>query len=163
MSPARVLSAMNAADYLIEKGILTPVYQFVSWRTSAIFTRAESGVAFIPDGTDAADYLFGRKDDLSLENIQSITKKIGELVRRLHDADFLHCDLNLMNFLVTKTSHIYVLDLDKSSQPQSRLTHRQCSVNLARLFRSVRKIGIRHSLELVDIVVDGIERGYGSY
>jgi tRNA A-37 threonylcarbamoyl transferase component Bud32 len=162
MSPSRVLNAMLAADYLIDKGILTPVYQFVSWRTSVVCTRAESGVKFIPDGTDAADYLFGQTDDTSLESIQIVSKKIGEVVRRLHNANFIHCDLNLMNLLVTKTGHIYVLDLDKSSRPQAQVTHRQCRANLARLFRSVRKIGLQHSLELVNLVLDGIEKGYGS-
>jgi len=158
LSPDRLLDTIKTTDYLLEHSILTPEIIFVAWQPGKIGIRCESAVEYIPDSIDASEYFFNKDNSLP-ENSSDIAAGIGNLVHQLHDLDFLHPDLNLMNFLIARGNNILLLDLDKASPPSNKLTRLQKQRNFARLIRSVRKQGNNYSF--VESVVDSITSGYG--
>lgn len=156
----RLLNAMKSADYLLEKNILTPEYQFIAWRKSTLWTRYESCVVWITPGVDAAKLFFKYKQEKNIAFIASISKQIGAFVSKMHQADFDHRDLNLMNFLSVGNKEIAILDLDNCRPPDKPLADRKKIQNLDRLFRSVRKLGQNHPVKYVDTIILSIQKGY---
>jgi len=62
---------------------------------------------------------------------------IGRCIRRFHDADVVHADLNARNILVQPEATIYLIDFDRA-----RISHRSMPrprAGLQRLARSLRK------------------------
>jgi 3-deoxy-D-manno-octulosonic acid kinase len=67
-----------------------------------------------------------------------IWESIGQCIRRFHDADIYHADLNAHNILLDHGNRIYLTDFDKG-----RLRHQAESwreQNLSRLHRSLQKL-----------------------
>ena len=66
---------------------------------------------------------------------------IGRVLRRLHNAGAYHADLNAHNILLAgvdaATTHIWVIDFDRGGLRRPGIW---CDANLARLYRSLRKI-----------------------
>jgi len=164
LSSKRLTNTLEAADFLKKHDINTPEMVFIAWELTKTGYRCESGVDYIPDSIDASDYFF-ENDCLTTENSEMTANNIGRFVRQLHQIDFLHPDLNLMNFLITNKSEIYLLDLDKASPPSKSLSESQKQKNLARLIRSVRKQGDNasnvSSVSNIETVVSNIINGYG--
>lgn len=156
----RLLNAMKSADYLLEKNILTPEYQFVAWRKSTLWTRYESCVTWITAGVDTAKLFFKYKQEKNIAFIASIAKQVGAFVSKMHQANFYHSDLNLMNFLSIDNKEIAILDLDKCAPPDGPLPDRKKIQNLDRLFRSVRKLGENHPVKYVDTIIQALQKGY---
>lgn len=71
-------------------------------------------------------------------------QNVGRALRRFHDAGGWHADLNARNVLLAP-SGVFVIDLDRGRlvEPGSRAQRR----NLARLERSLRKLGLMPTLE----------------
>ncbi|MBN1878557.1 hypothetical protein JW823_00425 [bacterium] len=161
-SANRVLNAMKSAEYLQTKRILTPRYRFIAWRKSGLWTRCESGVIYLNGGEDAAVFLFRDICNKLDARIERVAEGIGALVRRLHSIEFLHNDLNLMNFLILESDVIAILDLDKSTPSLGDLTPSMCQRNLTRLFRSIRKIGRPVNRVRAENIIDAVKRGYAA-
>ncbi len=140
ITPRRFTDPMKVADFLIKNGIYTPPIIFAAWRRAGLFVKGESGVYYHREGTDAADYLFPASGEIPSKWREAVAG-IAHLVADLHHLDFLHPDLNLMNFLVDSDLRVHVVDLDKSSLPSKPLTLLKKERNLNRLVRSIRKIG----------------------
>jgi 3-deoxy-D-manno-octulosonic acid kinase len=68
---------------------------------------------------------------------------IGRCIRRLHDAGAYHADLNAHNILLTAggtdATRVWVVDFDRGSIRRQGLWR---DANLARLYRSLRKISV---------------------
>lgn len=163
LTPKRLLAGMKSAEYLESNGILTPRYLFAAWRRIGMWIRCESGIDYLEGGRDAASLLFDetlcRTDETGcIRHAESI----GATVRRLHACRFIHPDLNLMNFLVLNDGRIAVLDLDKASPPGGDPGPGRCRRNLARLIRSIRKIGAPADAgHRTETIVASVRRGYG--
>lgn len=156
----RLLNAMKSADYLLEKKIITPEYRFIAWRSSRVWTRYESCVVWFTTGMDAAKFFFSSKQQKNAAYIVSRAKQIGAFIHRLHDVNFYHQDLNLMNLLLIDNKQIAVLDLDKCLPPDSSLPDHMKNKNLYRLYRSVRKLGRQHSVKYVESIIQALRKGY---
>ncbi len=65
--------------------------------------------------------------------------RLGQLIRRFHDAGVYHADLNCFNVLV-RGDQLYLIDFDKSLVVDSSASTRWKETNLKRLVRSLAKI-----------------------
>lgn len=67
-------------------------------------------------------------------------QKIGKQIRKLHDANVNHTDLNIHNILIDDKDQVWIIDFDKChfEQEQNKPNHWQAK-NLARLKRSFHK------------------------
>ncbi|WP_164503556.1 3-deoxy-D-manno-octulosonic acid kinase [Pleionea sediminis] len=66
-----------------------------------------------------------------------IWRKIGATVRKFHDQNVFHSDLNIHNILVDDQNKIWIIDFDKCEFRTSNTTWKQ--QNLDRLLRSLKK------------------------
>ena len=63
---------------------------------------------------------------------------VGTCIRRFHDANIYHADLNAHNLLLSKDGRVYLIDFDRSEvRAESKSWKDQ---NLARLHRSLTKL-----------------------
>lgn len=118
---------------LWEAGLPVPKPVAANYRRTAILSyRADILVEEIANATTFADLL--RRAEPSL------WFKVGQLVRRFHDRDVYHADLNCHNILVTD-SDLYLIDFDKSRLiPGSGADCPWKRRNLERLERSLKKL-----------------------
>ena len=63
------------------------------------------------------------------------------LLRQMHDAGLYHADLNAKNILLAPDGTAMILDLDRA-ELLDRLSLRDRAANLARLYRSLHKLGL---------------------
>ncbi|HVF34656.1 MAG TPA: lipopolysaccharide kinase InaA family protein, partial [Candidatus Saccharimonadia bacterium] len=68
----------------------------------------------------------------------------GDTIRRFHDAGVWHADLNAHNVLRDEAGAFWLLDFDRGWLAPPRERWRRA--NLARLERSLRKVGLRAAL-----------------
>lgn len=160
LSVTRLINAYKVSGFLRNNGVLTPETIFVTWRRSGPFYRCEMGVDYLDNSLDASDYLFSRTSKPTPERVSSVARGIGELVARMHRLEFLHPDLNLMNFLVENNQNIHIIDLDKASVPDKPLSSGQKQANISRLIRSVRKQGQSASSNQVDTITELVLSAY---
>lgn len=151
LSPVRFLANLRSADDLAAAGIATPPVLFVSWRRLAGWVRGEIGTARISPSRDAGKVLFG---GIGLPvGWEAVVDGVAAMVSRLHAAGFIHQDLNLRNFLTSSSGEVLILDLDKVRRGRAPLAPAVRRRNLARLVRSVRKLGRSADADVVEAVV----------
>jgi 3-deoxy-D-manno-octulosonic acid kinase len=93
--------------------------------------------------------------------VEAILESVGRAVRRLHDAGGRHADLNAWNVLVPVAGPprpAWVVDLDRGRFDPDGVPRRHRRRNLARLRRSLRKLGLADALA----AWPAFERGYAS-
>jgi len=93
--------------------------------------RADILVALIPDAQDVA-WLLHHQRTLSRAEWQAL----GHAVRRLHDEQVFHADLNCHNLMLDVRGKAWIVDFDKCG---FRAGESWKADNLARLLRSLRK------------------------
>jgi len=104
------------------------------------------------DGTDLAAIFFGPQAPSGIARAE-VWKAVGELVRRLHDANFIHPDLQLRNVLVDLTVRpsarpaASLLDVDTVRSIRLRPAATK-QANLVRFFRSWNKHNVAHGQRL---------------
>jgi 3-deoxy-D-manno-octulosonic acid kinase len=69
-------------------------------------------------------------------------REIGKCIRRFHEHDIYHADLNAHNILLDQAGQVYVIDFDKSRIDQDHSWH---PLTLQRLHRSLRKLQNQHA------------------
>ena len=151
LSPVRFLANLRTADDLAAAGIATPRVLFVSWRRLSGWVRGEIGSTRIRPSRDAGDVLFGGAGLPA--GWEVVVDGVAAMVSRLHAAGFVHQDLNLRNFLTSGAGEVLILDLDKVRRGRPPLARAVRRRNLARLVRSVRKLGRRADAGAVEAVV----------
>jgi hypothetical protein len=161
LTPRRLRTGVTAADFLAANGVATPDVLFASWRRSGLFVRGELGFERVSGGVDAADFLFARPGVLP-EGWRGRVGAIGRLVARLHELGVRHGDLNLMNLYLPGGDDVMILDLDKADLRGGPLAAGARRRNLARLERSVRKLGARAPAADVAAVLAELRTSYGA-
>ncbi len=161
LTPRRVRTGVAVADFLAVRGVATPDVLFAAWRRNGPFVRSELGFERVTGGTDAADLLFAHPGGLP-EGWRERVGAIGRLVARLHSLGVRHGDLNLMNFYFSGDGQALILDLDKADLSPVPLPDRPRRRNLARLERSVRKLGARAPAAEVTAVLAELRTSYGA-
>jgi 3-deoxy-D-manno-octulosonic acid kinase len=97
-----------------------------------LFYRADLVTRRINDVVTLADCLLGQACD------DSVWHTVGSCIRRFHDAEVYHADLNARNILLnTMNEKVYLVDFDKGGIRY--LGESWKAANLARLQRSLLK------------------------
>ncbi len=100
-------------------------------RRGPLFYSADILVALIPDARDVAQLLHHER---ALTAVQ--WQRLGHAVRRLHDEQVFHADLNCHNLMLDSRDRAWIVDFDKCGFRAGEGWKRD---NLARLLRSLRK------------------------
>ena len=121
---AEMLGAMRA------RGL--PVPEPVAYRICSLgpFYRADLVTARIPQAQSLLEHLARR----GLE--EAHWRALGAVLRRFHDADIWHADLNLGNIVVTPGPDFHLVDFDRAAVRRGERWKRD---NILRLLRSWRK------------------------
>lgn len=82
--------------------------------------------------------------------------RLGQLVRRFHDANVRHADLNCFNVLV-RGSEFFLIDFDKGCIMPASKSSRWKNGNLKRFARSIKKIA---GEQVLNKVWSAFEQGY---
>jgi tRNA A-37 threonylcarbamoyl transferase component Bud32 len=85
---------------------------------------------------------------------------VATVTARLHQLGVEHGDLNLRNFLFVPWGDIHILDLDKAHRRRPPLPPSARRRNLARLERSLRKLGREASARDVEAIVSALHTTY---
>ncbi len=117
------------------------------------FYRADLITLRIPDALPLADILKTRKLG------DAVWQAIGTEIRRMHDLNVHHADLNCRNILLDDNETPWLIDFDKSGK---RAPGDWTRANLARLRRSFDKEkSLHHDLNFQESDWMALETGYG--
>lgn len=101
------------------------------------------------------------RDVVSILQSQSLDadvyRKIGQEIRKMHDAQVNHTDLNTHNILIDADNKVWIIDFDKCSK-QTGDTWK--SGNLKRLERSFEKERVKRSIQFQPLDIELIMQGY---
>ena len=129
-SAVRSLAEYKTLSFLYEKGLPVPAPVAASYYRSGVVYEAAIIMERLQGVQPFAHFLDGRDVDL--------WRKVGETIRRFHDAGVYHADLNCFNILVGP-EQVYLIDFDKAKlKDRQREDWKQA--NLGRLERSLRKL-----------------------
>ncbi len=84
-------------------------------------------------------------------------RKIGQEIKKMHDAQVNHTDLNIHNILIDDREKVWIIDFDKCSQ-RSGDSWKQG--NLDRLKRSFEKEQVKKSIKWSDLNWNSMLSGY---
>lgn len=142
----RVTDALALSQRLLERGVSTTRPAFARVRRGALpgLCRLELATFELPGVQDASTYFAGAP---ALRERRAAITACGDVVRALHEAGVHHADLNLRNLLIAAgpSPKAWVIDLERSTLPDP-LTPRHRVENLARLLRSIEKLGLLGSV-----------------
>jgi hypothetical protein len=135
----RVVRTLLSAVRLREAGVSTPSVLAAGWRRVLGPLHAHALITErIPGGVNLQTALGSR---MSAEERRALLRASGRAVRAMHDAGFLHADLNLANLVLERTPggfRAHIVDLDRG-RFENALTAVQRRSNIGRLFRSWEK------------------------
>ena len=137
---------------LAERGL--PVPNPAAWRVvrGGLIYRADLIVTRIPRARPLTQVL--RKQALAATEWESL----GSLLRRFHDLQVWHADLNLSNILLRSPSDFFLIDFDRCRVRVGNLWKRR---NLKRLHRSCLKERAKHpEFHFRERDFDALLRGY---
>ena len=143
---SRPLKELWVGYWAKEKGV--PIADIVAACHTKVFWKFHRGdlvTGEIKDGKDLATYLKELEQPLAKEKVlekRSVIKKVGELVRSMHEGGIFHGDLNLKNIILQTNDPQnikgYLIDFDKSFL-RAHLKENRRIRNLLRLNRSAKK------------------------
>jgi 3-deoxy-D-manno-octulosonic acid kinase len=142
---------MRTAETLRAAGIPTPAVLAGVAYPSGIAHTADVATERV-DGTDLAAVFFGAKPPSGIARA-GIWTAVGKLVHRLHDAGFVHPDLQLKNVLVDRSvgpsvrPSVWLLDVDTVRSIRLRPAAAK-HANIKRFFRSWAKHNTAHGERL---------------
>lgn len=118
---------------LHRRGLPVPRPVAARYRRAGLIYRADMITARLP----GARPLSRRLADGTVDG--PLWERVGACIRRFHDAGVCHPDLNAHNVLIDDAGHVWLVDFDRGRR---RPTGRWREANLARLLRSLHKIGL---------------------
>jgi len=142
------------ADELRAAGIATPAVLAGVAYAAGIAHTADVATERV-DGLDLAAIFFGENPPSGIAR-DEVWKTVGQLVRRLHDAGFVHPDLQLRNVLVdlpvrpSDRPTASLLDVDTVKKARLRPVMAK-QANLVRFFRSWAKNNAAHGQRLAAV------------
>lgn len=135
----RIVDTLISAVRLRQAGVPTPSVVAAGWRRVLGPLHAHALVTeTVPGGVNLQTAL---ASGMSTLERRAALGASGRAVRAMHDAGFLHADLNLANLVLERTSvgsRAHIVDLDRGTFAGS-LTTAQRRSNLDRLLRSWEK------------------------
>jgi 3-deoxy-D-manno-octulosonic acid kinase len=154
----RFLREIALAEALREAGIPTPPVLAGLAYLTPLWHRADVATERV-DGRDLASTLFG-DDAPSGPSRRDLLHAVGRLVRRLHEAGFVHPDLQLRNVLVdTGSGAVWLLDVDTCRRIAATDDDRR-RANLARFERSWDKWNRARGPRLTTADRESFDAGY---
>ncbi|PZQ19709.1 MAG: 3-deoxy-D-manno-octulosonic acid kinase [Rhodanobacter denitrificans] len=123
---------------LREAGLAVPSPLAARVQRDGLRYRADLVTGLIADARTLAERVVGGEAD------EDLAARTGEAIARLHGTGCWHADLNAHNILIDATGTIWLIDFDRSRLRAPTLGWQQ--QNLARLRRSLEKIGARRHL-----------------
>ncbi len=130
LAKTRAMAEFTLLGQLRARGLPVPQACAARHRRHGPFYRADLLLAWIADARDVAQLL--REHALSQPQWQAL----GQAVRRLHDEQVFHSDLNCHNLMLDARGKAWIVDFDKCGfRPGASWK----TDNLARLLRSLRK------------------------
>ncbi len=139
LGAGRALAQIGTAERLRQVGIPTPEVLAVGWRRALLLFSAQAVVTRAVPGAQNL-YEAARQGPLR-DRRRAILLASADLVRRMHDAGFLHPDLNVTNLVLEGAGgrgRLFVVDLDKARFTTS-ITPAERLSGLARMLRSYDK------------------------
>ena len=107
---------------------------------------------------DTIDFVRLMLTENSLE-VEENFRKAGELIKVLHENNFIHGDLHVKNFLINlKKEKIFLIDFDKSIESQS---NQKKEKDIKRFFRSIYKFVYFNKTLNPEILIEKFSTGYG--
>lgn len=128
----RPFKEWQVVEYADKAGLPVPEMLGFCVQRQGLFYRAASISRFVENQGSLADYI--TQSPLGAEN----WRKLGAVIRKMHQAMIDHVDLNANNILIGPGMRFYLIDFDKASI-KSGGTQWQVK-NLQRLKRSLMKI-----------------------
>ena len=128
----RLLAALHV------RGLHVPAPVAARYRREGVHYRADLITRQIPDASTLAQLLARDRCDAE------IATRVGAALAELHNAGAYHADLNAHNILIDAAT-VWVIDFDRGELRAPARSWRLA--NLARLQRSLRKLGAAHDGE----------------
>lgn len=128
LSRVRSYAEYRLLCWLYEQGLPVPRPVAAMFRKSGLFYSGGIIVERIADSLT-----FGA---IWREADESLWREVGHSIRRFHDRQVCHADLNCFNILVQGNS-VYLIDFDKGRVMPSGAKSHWKSANLSRLYRSL--------------------------
>ncbi|TEW56619.1 3-deoxy-D-manno-octulosonic acid kinase [Psychromonas sp. RZ22] len=126
----RSIAEFHLLAHLQKKGVNVPAPIAAKVQRNGLFYQADLLSEKIPNATDLVDILQIR------ELSQPEYFHIGQEVKKLHQAQVNHTDLNIHNILLDSHGKVWIIDFDKCYQ---QVGDNWKGNNLQRLLRSFRK------------------------
>jgi tetratricopeptide (TPR) repeat protein len=139
----RFLREIALSDALRRRGIPTPeAIGGVRREVIPGVYRAEILTREVPGSLDLAAALRTLPPgEAGAERKRELLAAAARLLRQMHDAGLWHADLNARNILIIPDGSAMILDLDRA-ELLDELPFRGRAANLARLYRSLHKLGL---------------------
>jgi 3-deoxy-D-manno-octulosonic acid kinase len=119
------------------RGFAVPAPIAAGYDRHGAFYRADLLTALIPQARTLAELLAGAFPPPELWH------RIGATLARFHQAGVYHADLNAHNVMIDRQPRVWLIDFDRG---ELRPPHEDwMRANLARLLRSLRKLGATHA------------------
>ncbi len=149
----RAFAELAATERARRAGVSIPLVLAAAEHPATIGYRAVLATLWIPSAAELPDWL-------AREHVErrTVFERIGEQIRRMHEAGIAHPDLNLRNILVTEDGGIVLLDFDRAVSYEGPAPTPARRRNLLRMARSARKLGI----DLSNDDWSAIAAGYGT-
>ena len=148
LGPRRFLDELAMVQRTQPLGIRTPeIVALVLQRVAGLWFRGDTYLKEIPSGRDLRLTLQPEEVHDRAE-VSAILVAVGKAVRSLHDAGFIHADLNAGNILI-REAEVFFLDLG-GSRFVPEISDAERRYNLFRLLRSFAKLGLSPSVVTPD-------------
>jgi len=134
----RAFREFRLLAHLREAGLAVPAPLAARVQREGLRYRADLVTGLIADARTLAERIGGGEAD------EDLAARTGQAIARLHDAGCWHADLNAHNILVDATGTVWLIDFDRGRLRAPALGWQQ--QNLARLRRSLEKVGARRHL-----------------
>ena len=126
----RSVQEFKLLTHLRKQGVNVPKPIAAKAKRHGLIYRADLLSEKIPDASDLVDLLTTQK----LTELEY--RAIGQEVKKLHQAQVNHTDLNIHNILVDNRGKVWIIDFDKCAEKPGNDWKEE---NLSRLLRSFRK------------------------
>ncbi len=126
----RAYQELETLNTLAQHGINVPRPVAAKIERSGLTYKADILIEKIDDAKDLVALLKTRELEAN------VLKKVGQEIRKMHDAQVNHTDLNIHNILVDTNNKVWIIDFDKC-HPSNGDTWK--NTNLERLKRSFKK------------------------
>ncbi|NVD05366.1 3-deoxy-D-manno-octulosonic acid kinase [Vibrio sp. JPW-9-11-11] len=154
LEDTRAYQELKLLRHLIECNVSVPAPVAARVTKSGLTYQADIIVQRISNANDLVGLL--SQQVLS----KDLFKKVGREIKKMHDANVNHTDLNIHNILIDQSNQVWLIDFDKCKREEIDNGWKQS--NLERLKRSFDKEVRLGNIQLPDYAWTSLEEGYKS-